>query len=129
MVDHIGLIAKDYARSKLFYEAALAPLLITKLMAVTPEQTGAGSHCGFGANGHPFFWIGSHGPPSTGLHVAFTAQSRDIVDEFYRAALGARGRDNGAPGLRPHYHEHYYGAFLFDPNGNNVEAVCHRSEA
>jgi catechol 2,3-dioxygenase-like lactoylglutathione lyase family enzyme len=129
MLDHIGLIAKDYARSKLFYKAALAPLFITVLMEVTAEQTGAGSHSGFGTNGHAFFWIGSHGLPSTGLHVAFTAQSRAIVDEFYRAALRTGGRDNGAPGLRPHYHEHYYGAFVFDPDGNNVEAVCHSAAA
>jgi len=128
MLDHIGFTVNEFDRSKRFYEVALAPLSITLLMEVTPEQTGLGSHAGFGADGKPFFWIGNHGQPATAVHVAFTAQSRASVNEFYRTALGVGGRDNGAPGLRPHYHEHYYGAFVLDPDGNNIEAVCHKPE-
>jgi len=83
---------------------------------------------GTGADGKPFFWIGNGKKPVGGLHVAFTAHSRSQVDTFYQAALTAGGRDNGAPGLRPHYHPNYYGAFVFDPDGNNIEAVCHQAE-
>jgi catechol 2,3-dioxygenase-like lactoylglutathione lyase family enzyme len=126
MLDHVGFTVSDFDRSKRFYSHALAPLSITLLMEVTPEQTGAGAHAGFGADGKPFFWIGNQGQLLSGLHVAFTARSRKQVDEFYRAALRMGGRDNGAPGLRPHYHENYYGAFVLDPDGNNVEAVCHQ---
>ncbi len=126
MLDHIGFVVSEFERSKRFYAAALAPLSITLLVEVTPEQTGLiGSHAGFGADGKPFFWIGNHGHPASRLHVAFAAQSRKLVDQFYREALRIGGRDNGAPGLRPHYHAHYYGAFVLDPDGNNVEAVCH----
>jgi catechol 2,3-dioxygenase-like lactoylglutathione lyase family enzyme len=126
MLDHIGIAVSDYARSKRFYETALAPLTITLVMEVTAEQTDNGSAAaGFGAAGKPFFWIGSENALTTTVHVAFTAPSRRIVDEFYRAALRAGGRDNGAPGPRPHYHENYYGAFVLDPDGHNIEAVCH----
>lgn len=128
MLDHIGFAVNEYDRSKRFYETALAPLAITLQMEVTPKETGLGSHAGFGADGKPFFWIGNQGRPVTGVHIAFTAKSRKAVDEFYKAALQVGGRDNGAPGLRPHYHEHYYGAFVLDPDGNNVEAVCHKPE-
>ena len=125
MLDHVGFAVTEFERSKRFYTAALAPLSITLIMEVTPEQTGLGSHAGFGADGKAFFWIGNQGRPLTGLHVSFTAASRQQVDEFHRAALRIGGRDNGAPGVRPHYHENYYGAFVLDPDGNNVEAVCH----
>jgi catechol 2,3-dioxygenase-like lactoylglutathione lyase family enzyme len=128
MLDHIGFAVSDYERSKRFYSTALGPLSITLLMEVTPEQTGAGSHAGFGVDGKLFFWFGDNWQAATGVHVAFAAKSRTVVDEFYRQALKAGGRDNGAPGLRPHYHEHYYGAFVLDPDGNNVEAVCHQPE-
>jgi catechol 2,3-dioxygenase-like lactoylglutathione lyase family enzyme len=128
MLDHIGFVVSDFDRSRRFYSQALAPLSIALLMEVTAEQTGAGAHAGFGAEGKPYFWIGNQGHPLEGLHVAFVARSRRQVDEFYRAALQSGGRDNGAPGLRPHYHENYYGAFVLDPDGNNVEAVCHQQE-
>ncbi|MEJ0047253.1 MAG: VOC family protein [Rhodospirillales bacterium] len=128
MLDHIGFTVTDYARAKTFYAAALAPLSISLLFEVTPEQTGGGSHAGFGADGKPFFWIGDSGSVATGVHVALTAGSRAAVDAFYRAAIASGGRDNGAPGLRPHYHASYYGAFVFDPDGNNIEAVCHKPE-
>jgi catechol 2,3-dioxygenase-like lactoylglutathione lyase family enzyme len=124
MLDHIGIPVSDFAASKAFYERALAPLGIVLVMEVTPEQTGDGSAAGFGDAGKPYFWIGSSAEKGR-THVAFDAPSRDVVDAFHRGALLAGGRDNGAPGLRPHYHPNYYGAFVLDPDGNNVEAVCH----
>lgn len=128
MLDHIGFTVADFARAKAFYSAALAPLSIALVMEVTPEQTGGTSHAGFGEDGKPFFWIGDGGKAAGGLHVAFTAASRAAVDAFHAAALTAGATDNGAPGLRPHYHPAYYGAFVIDLDGNNIEAVCHRPE-
>lgn len=125
MIDHTGFAVAHFIKSKAFYAAALQPLGIAMIMEVTAEQTGAGAHAGFGVGRKAFFWIGDHGSPCTGVHIAFTAESRAQVDEFYRAALNAGGKDNGKPGLRPHYHENYYGAFVLDPDGNNIEAVCH----
>ncbi|HEY2529533.1 MAG TPA: VOC family protein [Xanthobacteraceae bacterium] len=124
MLDHVGFPVSDYLRSKAFYATALAPLGYSLLMEVM--QTG-NDHpaAGFGADGKPDFWIGGEGGLERPLHVAFTAKDRDSVDAFYRAALVAGGKDNGAPGLRPHYHPNYYGAFVLDPDGHNVEAVCH----
>lgn len=126
MIDHTGFAVSDLGRSKAFYVRALEPLGITLLAEVTAAQTGSGAHAGFGVSGKPFFWIGDTGAAGGRFHVAFTAASREQVDAFYKAALGAGGRDNGAPGLRPHYHPNYYGAFVLDPDGHNVEAVCHR---
>jgi catechol 2,3-dioxygenase-like lactoylglutathione lyase family enzyme len=128
MIDHIGLAVKDMDRAKAFYMGALKPLGVGVIMEVTAEQTGADAHAGFGKDRKAFFWIGTANKPRGGAHVAFTAQTRAEVDSFYRAALASGGRDNGAPGPRPHYHEHYYGAFVLDPDGNNIEAVCHRPE-
>jgi catechol 2,3-dioxygenase-like lactoylglutathione lyase family enzyme len=128
MIDHIGLAVKDMDRAKAFYMGALKPLGIGVIMEVTAEQTAADAHTGFGKGDKAFFWIGTGNKPRGGAHVAFTAETRAEVDSFYRAALAAGGRDNGAPGPRPHYHEHYYGAFVIDPDGNNIEAVCHRPE-
>ncbi len=125
MLDHVGIPVSDFARAKTFYAQALAPLGIGLVMEVTPEMTGHGSAAGFGSDGKPYFWFGDDGKPSLHTHVAFVADSRAKVDAFHAAALAAGGRDNGAPGLRPHYHEHYYGAFVLDPDGHNVEAVCH----
>ncbi len=126
MLDHIGLAVSDMRRSKAFYHAALKPLGLALVMEVTAEETGGDAHAGFGEGSKPFFWIGTGERPKGGAHVAFTAKTRAEVDAFHRAALAAGGRDNGAPGLRPHYHPNYYGAFVFDPDGNNIEAVCHR---
>jgi catechol 2,3-dioxygenase-like lactoylglutathione lyase family enzyme len=129
MIDHIGLAVADMSRAKTFYEAALKPLGIGVVVEVTAEETGADAHAGFGAEGKPFFWIGTGRKPKGGSHVAFTARTRAEVDAFYRAALASGGHDNGGPAVRPHYHPNYYGAFVFDPDGNNIEAVCHRPEA
>ena len=128
MIDHLGFDVSDYARSRTFYEKALAPLGMSVLMEVTQEQSGGWEGCGIGANGKPEFWIGSAGAGGRDgpLHVAFVAPDRESVDAFHAAALAAGGRDNGEPGLRPQYHPNYYGAFVFDPDGNNIEAVCHR---
>ena len=129
MLDHVGFAVSDAERSRRFYEQALAPLGLTLIMSVTPEQTeSGGTGHGFGADGKPYFWIGDSERVGEGTHIAFTAQSRAKVDEFYEAALAAGGKDNGGPGLRPHYHPNYYGAFVFDPDGMNIEAVCHRPE-
>ncbi|HLH89617.1 MAG TPA: VOC family protein [Xanthobacteraceae bacterium] len=124
MLDHLGFGVSDYARSKTFYEKALAPLGIGVVMEVTPAQGAEHDAVGFGKDGKPFFWFGRG--DAARVHVAFATQSRAEVDAFYRAAIAAGGKDNGAPGLRPHYHANYYGAFVLDPDGNNIEAVCHR---
>lgn len=125
MLDHVGYAVADIDRSKRFYLAALAPLSIAVIMEVTAQQTGKDAHVGFGANGKAFFWVGTGGRQSGPTHVAFTATTRAQVDAFHRAAVAAGGKDNGAPGVRVHYHANYYGAFVLDPDGNNVEAVCH----
>jgi catechol 2,3-dioxygenase-like lactoylglutathione lyase family enzyme len=127
MLDHIGIAVADFATSRDFYVRALAALGFQKLMEFTSPDGAA--HAGFGAEHKPSFWIGTSDKPKGGLHVAFAADSRAEVDEFYKAAIEAGARDNGAPGLRPDYHEHYYGAFVLDPDGNNVEAVCHKAPA
>jgi catechol 2,3-dioxygenase-like lactoylglutathione lyase family enzyme len=128
MIDHIGVAVSDMARAKAFYAHALKPLGVGLLMEISAEETGDAAHAGFGADDKAFFWIGTGAKPKGGTHVAFTARTRAEVDAFHRAAMAAGGRDNGAPGPRPHYHAHYYGAFVLDPDGNNVEAVCHRPE-
>jgi catechol 2,3-dioxygenase-like lactoylglutathione lyase family enzyme len=125
MLDHLGVTVSDFKKARAFYDQALAPLGIAVAMEVTPEQTGGSAHAGYGAGGKPDFWIGTGGPASQGVHVAFTAKDRPTVDAFYAAAIAAGGRDNGAPGIREHYHPNYYGAFVLDPDGNNIEAVCH----
>jgi catechol 2,3-dioxygenase-like lactoylglutathione lyase family enzyme len=125
MIDHLGIPVRNHAQSKAFYLAALAPLGIGVIMEVSKELTGAPSdYTGLGANGKPFFWI-SEGQQPVPMHLCFTAQTRSQVDEFYRAALAAGAKDNGPPGIRAHYHPNYYGAFVIDPNGVNLEAVCH----
>jgi catechol 2,3-dioxygenase-like lactoylglutathione lyase family enzyme len=128
MIDHIGLAVADMERAKAFYIGALEPIGVSVLMEVSAEETGAEAHAGFGADDKAFFWIGTGAKPKGGTHVAFTARTRAEVDAFHRAAIAAGGRDNGAPGPRPHYHAHYYGAFVLDPDGNNIEAVCHKPE-
>jgi catechol 2,3-dioxygenase-like lactoylglutathione lyase family enzyme len=128
MIDHIGFPVSDYERSRAFYLDALAPLGYGLIMEVSQEQNGSTLAAGFGADGKPDFWIGGEGALNKPVHVAILAKDRATVDAFYKAALAAGGRDNGAPGIRPHYHPSYYGAFVFDPDGHNIEAVCHAPE-
>jgi catechol 2,3-dioxygenase-like lactoylglutathione lyase family enzyme len=120
MLDHVTLGIVDFERSKAFYDRALRPLGIERLY--TDED-----YAGYGANEKAFFWIGLREASQAGAHVAFTTQDRQTVDRFHQAALAAGGIDHGPPGLRPHYHENYYGAFVLDPDGHNIEAVCHRA--
>jgi catechol 2,3-dioxygenase-like lactoylglutathione lyase family enzyme len=127
MIDHLGFSVADYERSKRFYLAALAPLGYALVMEVRQSEHDAPA-AGFGAGGKPDFWIGGEGALNKPVHVAMTAKTRAMVDAFYEAAMAAGGKDNGAPGLRPHYHLNYYGAFVLDPDGNNIEAVCHAPE-
>jgi catechol 2,3-dioxygenase-like lactoylglutathione lyase family enzyme len=127
MLDHVGFAVSDIEASRRFYETALAPLGISLIMSVTPEQTESGGTAhGFGSHGKPYFWIGGNERVGEGTHVAFATETRAEVDAFHEAALAAGGRDNGGPGLRPHYHPNYYGAFVLDPDGVNIEAVCHK---
>ena len=124
MLDHAGFPVSDYARSKAFYLQALAPLGYGLIMEVQQDENDSPA-AGFGAGGKPDFWIGGEGGLQRPIHIAIAAQNRAAVDAFHRAALAAGGKDNGAPGLRPHYHANYYAAFVLDPDGHNIEAVCH----
>ena len=128
MIDHIGINARDFEASRRFYDAALKPLGLTTIMEVTPQETGGFHALGYGAGDKPDFWLGNGDPRGAGAHVAFVASSRAQVDAFHAAALGAGGKDNGAPGLRLDYHPTYYAAFVIDPDGLNVEAVCQAPE-
>ena len=129
MIDHMGIGAGDYAASRRFYDAALGALGMEMVMEVTSEMTGGTYRgVGYGKDGKPCFWVSDGGARGGGIHVAFAAASRAEVDAFYAAAMAAGGRDNGPPGLRPDYHADYYGAFVLDPDGINVEAVSHRPE-
>ncbi|MFZ0088142.1 MAG: VOC family protein [Solirubrobacteraceae bacterium] len=121
MLDHMGFAVKDYDRSKTFYEQALIPLGLSVL------KDFPGAAAGFGKDEHAAFWVEAQGRPVQGrLHIAFTADSREVVDAFHDAALAAGATDNGAPGVRTIYHPNYYGAYVLDPDGHNVEAVCHK---
>ena len=121
ILDHIGVAVRDFGKSSTFYRRALAPLGVETVL----EGDGWAM---LGRDGRPEFWIGMHGIPPGPIHIAFRAETREQVRAFHRAALAAGGRDNGAPGLRPRYHPNYYGAFVYDPDGHNVEAVCHQPE-
>lgn len=129
MIDHLGLSVSDYERAKEFYLKALAPLGVGLIMEVAPEQTEEGFRaCGLGSEGKPYFWIAEGGKVEPHLHIAFEAEKRRDVDAFYNAALAAGAKDNGPPGIRADYHPNYYGAFVLDLDGHNVEAVCHTPE-
>ncbi len=130
MIDHTGVVVSDFEQSKAWYQAALAPLGYMLVMEIPAAPTGGIDAAGFGesATGKPDFWIAgatierpTTTPPG---HFAFRVVSRAAVDAFYASALSANGRDNGAPGLRSRYHPHYYAAFVLDPDGHNIEAVC-----
>ncbi len=123
MIDHTGIASEQIKAAQGFYDAAFAALGGGACMVVPKEFTGGTVVVGYGRE-RPVFWLheGAAGP---GRHVAFSARNRAEVDAFFKAAMAAGGRDNGAPGLRPQYHPNYYGAFVLDPDGNNIEAVCH----
>ena len=123
MIDHLGIAVSDYNRAKSFYEKALAPLGYALVREVGREQ--GRSAAAFGTGGRPDLWIGETKDAKSPVHLAFTAKDRPAVDAFHRAALAAGGTDNGGPGIRAHYHPNYYAAFILDPDGHNIEAVCH----
>jgi catechol 2,3-dioxygenase-like lactoylglutathione lyase family enzyme len=118
VLDHVGIRVSDFEQSKRFFALALSPLGYELIRE--PSVSAAG----FGRQGKPNFWIhkGDRGQP---VHIAFAASERASVDAFHEEALAAGGRNNGGPGLRPQYHQSYYAAYVFDPDGNNIEAVCH----
>lgn len=122
MFDHFGFGVSNLAEAKAFFLQALAPLKVTLVME-GPYGVGIGQ------NDKPSLWLYETQEHPAHLHIAFVASSRADVDAFHRAALAAGGKENGAPGLRPHYHPNYYGAFVIGPDGHNVEAVCHKPEA
>jgi catechol 2,3-dioxygenase-like lactoylglutathione lyase family enzyme len=127
VIDHTGITVADFDASKAFYDRAMAPLGASLRYMVPTEFTGGVKVGGYGRD-RPTFWLHESANTGPGRHYAFTARSRAEVDAFHAAALAAGGKDNGAPGPRPHYHANYYGAFVFDPDGNNIEAVCHAPE-
>ncbi len=127
MIDHAGLTISDPIKSRAFYDRALAPLGYKVLKEIPKEYTDGKVVLGYGVPPRPDFWVVESTPNSPRIHIAFRAESRKQVDEFYKAALAAGGKDNGAPGPRPHYHKDYYGAFVLDPDGHNIEAVCHHT--
>jgi len=125
MIDHTGVAVSDMTKSKAFYTQALAPIGYTLLAEFPASVTGSADVAGFGEAPKPDFWIHGGTPNRPPIHVAFRVTTRAAVDAFHRAGLAAGGTDNGAPGLRAHYHPNYYGAFVLDPDGHNIEAVCH----
>ena len=129
MIDQLGIAVSDIARSRKFYEAALGALGMSVQMEVGPDRSGDGSTAlGFGVPGEKIFWIADGEKVGEGTHVAFRADDHRQVDQFHAAGLGAGGRDNGKPGPRPNYGPNYYAAFLCDPDGANIEAVCYAEE-
>lgn len=123
-LDHVGFAVTDYDRSRAFYDAALGAIGIKPVSDFEHDGT---RYVGYGVE-HGFFWVQSGGRQKGATHIAFTAKSRAEVKAFHSIALANGGRDNGGPGLRPHYHKSYFAAFVFDPDGNNIEAVCHTPE-
>jgi catechol 2,3-dioxygenase-like lactoylglutathione lyase family enzyme len=125
MIDHTGVSVSNIAISKTFYSAALAPIGFQLLLEFSAAVTGSADVAGFGEPPKPEFWIVQGMPNRPAVHIAFRVATRALVEAFYQAAILAGGRDNGAPGVRAHYHADYYGAFVLDPDGHNIEAVCH----
>ncbi|MCP4767086.1 MAG: VOC family protein [Gammaproteobacteria bacterium] len=121
MIDHIGFAISDFERSKRFYDQCLAPLGVHLVVEID-------DWAGYGYDDKAEFWFGVDELPQRPMHIAFAASDRAAVDAFYLSGLAAGGINNGAPGIRVIYHPHYYGAFLLDPDGHNIEAVCHRPE-
>jgi catechol 2,3-dioxygenase-like lactoylglutathione lyase family enzyme len=127
IIDHTSLSVADFATMLAFYEQALGPLGVTTLMRFGKDVTGDFDVAGLGRE-KPFLWIADGGKTTPHVHLALRADDRAQVDAFHKAALAAGGTDNGGPGLRPHYHANYYAAFIIDPEGHNLEAVCHKAE-
>ena len=125
MIDHTGVATNHPVESRKFYDVALAPLGYSLLNEVPKEFTGGKMVVGYGVPPKPDFWLHETDEVKSHQHIAFRAETRAQVDAFYQAALSAGGRDNGPPGPRLHYHANYYGAFVLDPDGHNIEAVCH----
>lgn len=125
MIDHTGVNVSNFKISKEFYIKALAPLGYTMMMEFATEPGAENNAAGFGEAPVMDFWLGKGTPNKPHIHVAFRAKTREQVDAFYAAAMAAGAKDNGKPGPRPHYHTNYYGAFVLDPDGHNIEAVCH----
>lgn len=123
--DHVGLVVSDLDRATAFYNGALAPLGIRELMRIPASVTGRGDVVGYGS-AKPELWLSPGAQTKPHVHLALVAENRAAVDAFYKAALAAGGVGNGPPGLRAHYHPDYYGAFVLDPDGHNIEACCHR---
>ena len=121
MFDHVGFAVSNISQSKAFFLKALESIGVAVVME-GPYGVGMGK------NGKPSLWIHDATSTAAPMHIAFTAENRNEVDSFYKAALAAGGKDNGPPGLRPQYHANYYGAFVIGPDGHNVEAVCHTPE-
>jgi catechol 2,3-dioxygenase-like lactoylglutathione lyase family enzyme len=128
MIDHTGVTVSDYRASVEFYAKALSAIGYALLMEIPKSVTGSTDVGGFGEPPKPDFWLTQGTPNDPPIHVAFRVDTRARVDAFYEAAIAAGGRDNGPPGLRPQYHPNYYGAFVLDPDGHNIEAVCHAPE-
>ena len=128
MIDHVAVLVRDIAESSAFYSQALAPTGYSELVELPDTLGGQAPTVGFCHADGSDFWIRQGTATVPPIHVAFRVSSRSAVDVFYEAAIAAGGTDNGPPGLRPEYHENYYGAFLLDPDGHNVEAVCHTSK-
>ena len=128
MIDHLSVIVSNYEKSKTFYSQALTATGHSRLVELPAAHGGQGGSAGFCHEDGSDFWISEGSAVTTPIHIAFRVPSRAAVDAFYKAAIAAGGRDNGAPGLRPRYHLNYYGAFVLCPDGHNIEAVCHEAE-
>ncbi|NJM67749.1 MAG: VOC family protein [Acaryochloris sp. RU_4_1] len=125
MIDHTGINVSNFKKSKEFYAKTLNPLGYQLIKELDTSGAGFISLAGFGTQGVPDFWISQGEVNAPRIHIAFRAETREIVQAFYTAALDAGGKDNGTPGLWPHFHPNYYGAYVLDPDGHNIEAVCH----
>ena len=128
MIDHTGVTVSNLAASKAFYDAALGAIGYAKLMEFGAEVTGTTAVAGYGEPPKPDFWLAEGTPNRPAIHIAFRVATRTQVRAFHAAALAAGGACNGPPGPRAHYHPNYYGAFVHDPDGHNIEAVCHDPE-
>jgi catechol 2,3-dioxygenase-like lactoylglutathione lyase family enzyme len=127
MIDHTGVLVGDFEKSKKFYSEALEPIGYKLLLEFPASITGGTNVAGFGEPPKADFWLAEGRPNDPRIHVAFRVSRRSLVDAFHHAAIAAGGKDHGAPGLRPQYHANYYGAFVLDPDGHNIEVVCHEA--